>query len=65
MLTPTMRTPGAADLMAQAMPAMSPPPESGTISVSERYVAAVLKVCELPADWAGSKRTRRAKGKQG
>ena len=39
--------------------------ESGTISVSERYVAAVLKVCELPADWAGSKRTRRAKGKQG
>jgi ribosome-binding protein aMBF1 (putative translation factor) len=35
--------------------------ESGTISVSERYVAAVLKVCELPADWAGPKKPKRTK----
>jgi ribosome-binding protein aMBF1 (putative translation factor) len=25
--------------------------ESGTISVSERYVASVLKACRLPSDW--------------
>lgn len=25
--------------------------ESGDVSVAERYVAAVLKACKLPADW--------------
>jgi ribosome-binding protein aMBF1 (putative translation factor) len=29
--------------------------ESGTISVSERYVASVLKVCHLPKDWSPTK----------
>jgi hypothetical protein len=29
--------------------------ESGTISVSERYVAAVLKACGLPTDWSAPK----------
>ena len=35
--------------------------ESGTISVSDRYVKAVLKACDLPEDWAGpsKKRARR------
>ncbi len=35
--------------------------EGGTISVSERYVKAVLKACGLPASWSGPsrKRTRR------
>jgi DNA-binding XRE family transcriptional regulator len=27
--------------------------ESGSISVSERYVATVLKACRLPEDWVG------------
>ena len=27
--------------------------ESGEVSVSERYVAAVLRACGLPKDWAG------------
>ncbi len=27
--------------------------ESGTINVSERYAAAVLRACKLPKDWAG------------
>lgn len=27
--------------------------ESGEVSVSERYVAAVLKACGLPEDWVG------------
>ena len=40
--------------------------ESGSISVSERYVAQVLKACGLPADWVGPnarkpERARRAK----
>ena len=33
--------------------------ESGTISVSERYVRAVLKACGLPEDWKGPKPARR------
>jgi ribosome-binding protein aMBF1 (putative translation factor) len=35
--------------------------ESGTISVSDRYAKAVLKVCNLPQDWSGptKKRARR------
>jgi hypothetical protein len=35
--------------------------ESGTISVSDRYVKAVLKVCDLPENWSGpsKKRARR------
>jgi ribosome-binding protein aMBF1 (putative translation factor) len=33
--------------------------ESGTISVSERYVAAVLKACGLPADWSAPKAKRK------
>lgn len=36
--------------------------ESGTISVSERYVAAVLKACGLPKDWVGPKDKRRKRG---
>lgn len=40
--------------------------ENGSISVSARYVAAVLKVCRLPEDWVGpggskGKRSRRNK----
>ena len=37
--------------------------ESGTISVSERYVKAVLKACGLPVNWSGSRSnaTRRSK----
>jgi ribosome-binding protein aMBF1 (putative translation factor) len=40
--------------------------ESGSISVSARYVAAVLKACHLPEDWVGpgaakGKRSRRSK----
>lgn len=27
--------------------------ERGTVSVSERYVAAVIKACKLPAQWNG------------
>lgn len=38
--------------------------ESGTISVSERYVKAVLKACGLPEEWAGPKRAKRTKGKR-
>lgn len=33
--------------------------EGGTISVSERYVKAVLKACQLPVDWAGPKRRKK------
>ena len=29
--------------------------ELGSISVSDRYVGAVLKACKLPADWTGPK----------
>jgi ribosome-binding protein aMBF1 (putative translation factor) len=29
--------------------------ESGSISVSDRYVATVLKACRLPKDWTGPK----------
>ena len=38
--------------------------ESGTISVSERYVRAVLKACGLPMDWARTreKPTRHKRG---
>lgn len=40
--------------------------ESGSISVSDRYVTAVLKACGLPADWAGPgvrpQRARRSRG---
>jgi hypothetical protein len=38
--------------------------ESGSISVSARYVAAVLKVCRLPEDWVGpgGARGKRARG---
>jgi ribosome-binding protein aMBF1 (putative translation factor) len=35
--------------------------ESGTISVSERYVKAVLKASRLPEDWAGPKRAKRGR----
>ena len=35
--------------------------ESGAISVSERYVKAVLKACGLPEDWAGPKPKRAKK----
>lgn len=41
--------------------------ESGSISVSARYVAAVLKACGLPEDWTGPSRAkpgRRAKGRK-
>ena len=32
--------------------------EGGSISVSARYVKAVLMACGLPEDWAGSKTSR-------
>jgi ribosome-binding protein aMBF1 (putative translation factor) len=35
--------------------------ESGSISVSDRYVLAVLKACGLPADWQGPKTRVEAK----
>lgn len=31
--------------------------EGGSINVSERYVAVVLKACGLPKDWSGPKKT--------
>ncbi len=34
--------------------------ENGTVSVSERYVASVLKACGLPKDWTGPERKRRS-----
>ncbi|MBN1608775.1 MAG: helix-turn-helix transcriptional regulator [Polyangiaceae bacterium] len=37
--------------------------ESGTISVSERYVRTVLKACGLPEDWKGPKQAERARRK--
>ncbi len=36
--------------------------EGGTISVSDRYVSAVLKACKLPANWTGPKSTKRDHG---
>ena len=30
--------------------------EGGSISVSDRYVRAVLRACRLPADWSGPKK---------
>ena len=38
--------------------------EGGTISVSERYVRAVLTACGLPEDWTGPKPARRARRAQ-
>jgi len=35
--------------------------ESGSISVSERYVGAVLKACGLPKDWTGPIKEKRAR----
>ena len=35
--------------------------EGGTISVSERYVRAVLKACRLPEDWKGPKSAKRGR----
>ncbi|HEY3236416.1 MAG TPA: helix-turn-helix transcriptional regulator [Polyangiaceae bacterium] len=37
--------------------------ESGSISVSDRYVHAVLKVCKLPAHWSGPRARRSKRGK--
>jgi ribosome-binding protein aMBF1 (putative translation factor) len=40
--------------------------ESGRVNVSERYVAAVLKACGLPADWKARKaRTPATRGSTG
>ena len=33
--------------------------ENGTVSVSERYVASVLKACGLPKDWTGPERQKK------
>ena len=38
--------------------------ESGSISVSARYVAAVLKVCRLPKDWVGPVGTKGKRGRR-
>ena len=35
--------------------------ESGAMRVSERYVRAVLKACDLPMDWGGPKPRKRKK----
>jgi DNA-binding XRE family transcriptional regulator len=35
--------------------------ESGSISVSARYVVAVLEACGLPQDWAGPSKESRAR----
>jgi hypothetical protein len=35
--------------------------ESGTISVSERYVSAVLKACRLPSGWSAPRAKRSRK----
>jgi ribosome-binding protein aMBF1 (putative translation factor) len=35
--------------------------ENGTTRVSERYSNAVLKACDLPKDWPGSKTVAKAK----
>lgn len=35
--------------------------EGGTISVSERYVRAVLKACRLPEDWKGPEAMKRGR----
>lgn len=35
--------------------------EGGSISVSERYIATVLKACRLPPDWAGPGKVQRSK----
>jgi|GEM_PF-1204266 len=37
--------------------------ENGKISVSERYVAAVLRACKLPKAWPGNSRIGRLKGR--
>lgn len=35
--------------------------ESGSISVSDRYVASVLKACRLPLDWSGPRKGKRSR----
>ncbi len=37
--------------------------ESGAISISERYVKAVLKACGLPENWTGPTKIKRGKNK--
>ncbi len=37
--------------------------ESGTISVSDRYVKAVLAACDLPDDWTGPQKKRARRGR--
>lgn len=51
-----------AERMGKSQPMISGA-ESGSISVSDRYIAAVLKACGLPEDWAGPEvaKVRRAK----
>lgn len=39
--------------------------ESGSISVSERYVKAVLEACGLPESWTGPKAKRTPRGGKG
>lgn len=46
-----------ATLLKKSQPMVSGA-ENGTISVSDRYVASVLKACGLPKDWSGPRRKR-------
>ena len=39
--------------------------ESGSISVSARYVATVLKACHLPEDWVGPGGSKGRRGRRG
>jgi ribosome-binding protein aMBF1 (putative translation factor) len=48
-----------ADRLGKSQPMISGA-ETGTVSVSERFVASVLKACGLPKDWTGPKRSKRA-----
>lgn len=47
-----------ADKLGKSQPMVSGA-ESGSISVSDRYVATVLRACKLPKDWTGPKGAKR------
>jgi ribosome-binding protein aMBF1 (putative translation factor) len=38
--------------------------ENGSVSISERYVSAVLKACGLPSDWKGPARQKKRAAKK-
>jgi len=47
-----------AERMGKSQPMISGA-EKGSVSVSERYVASVLKACGLPSDWSGPKKRKK------